>query len=81
MLLMGRIKEILVKFAQNICVDCLQEATQCVRELSSENHHHFVYNSINHVLERSSQSRKQAGHLLHDLVHGSVISVESYIKG
>ncbi|XP_052760532.1 eukaryotic translation initiation factor 4 gamma 1-like isoform X2 [Mya arenaria] len=57
------------------------EATLCVKELSPENHHHFIYHAINHVLERSSQARNKTGHLLHDLVNKNVISVDNYIKG
>ncbi|XP_053379539.1 eukaryotic translation initiation factor 4 gamma 1-like [Mercenaria mercenaria] len=59
----------------------MKEAILCVQELSAQNHHHFVYNAINHVLERSSQARKQTGHILHDLVKQTVISVDNYIKG
>ncbi|WAR14177.1 IF4G1-like protein [Mya arenaria] len=57
------------------------EATLCVKELSPENHHHFIYHAINHVLERSPQARNKTGHLLHDLVNKNVISVDNYIKG
>ncbi|XP_053379565.1 eukaryotic translation initiation factor 4 gamma 1-like isoform X2 [Mercenaria mercenaria] len=53
----------------------------CVQELSTQNHHHFVYNAINHVLMRSSQARKQTGHILHDLVKQSVISLNNYLRG
>ncbi|WAR13850.1 IF4G1-like protein [Mya arenaria] len=49
------------------------EATLCVKELSPENHHHFIYHAINHVLERSSQARNKTGHLLHDLVNKNVL--------
>ncbi|XP_053379566.1 eukaryotic translation initiation factor 4 gamma 1-like [Mercenaria mercenaria] len=52
-----------------------------VQKVSTENHPHFVYNAINHVLKRSSQARKQTGHILRNLVKQSVISLDDYLRG
>ena len=58
-----------------------QEAVTCVKELPPANHANFCANALNHVLERSEVARRQTGHLLHDLVKNSIITVDSYIKG
>ncbi|KAH3705650.1 hypothetical protein DPMN_080727, partial [Dreissena polymorpha] len=63
-----------------VCVDS-QEAQDCVKEISEVNHGHFVSSAMNHVLERSSQSRKLTGFLLHWLVKQQIISMDSYISG
>ncbi|XP_045163528.1 eukaryotic translation initiation factor 4 gamma 1-like isoform X2 [Mercenaria mercenaria] len=68
-------------FDEYFAIQNMKEAILCVQELSTQNHYHFVYNAINHVLERSSQARKQTGHILHDLVKQTIISVDNYIKG
>ena len=61
---------------------CLQEAVLCVKELESPNNiYYFVEMSLNHVLERSSQARRQTGQLLHDVVKQNVLSVDAYLKG
>ncbi len=67
----------------NTGVLCLQEALECVRELttSPSTLHRFVDTAINHVLERSSQARRQTGTLLHDVVSKKIISQEVYLKG
>ncbi|XP_052211936.1 eukaryotic translation initiation factor 4 gamma 1-like isoform X2 [Dreissena polymorpha] len=59
----------------------VKEAQDCVKEIAEANHRHFVSSAMNHVLERSSQSRKQTGFLLHGLVKQQIISVDSYISG
>lgn len=52
-----------------------------VKELSTQQHHHFVLFAIYTVLERSASARKQTGQLLHDLIKQSVISVGSFFEG
>lgn len=59
----------------------MKEAVTCVKELPPANHANFCANALNHVLERSEVARRQTGHLLHDLVKNSIITVDSYIKG
>jgi len=60
----------------------IKEAMLCVQELQEQkNIWMFVTTTINHVLERSEKARKQAGHLLHDVVKRNFISVNDYLKG
>ncbi|XP_064642911.1 eukaryotic translation initiation factor 4 gamma 1-like isoform X3 [Lineus longissimus] len=60
----------------------IKEAMLCISELEEQkNIHVFVTATINHVLERSEKARQQAGHLLHDVVKGGLITVADYLKG
>ena len=54
----------------------------CVSELKDQqNIYLLVTTTLNLVLERSEQARKQAGHLLHDVVKDNLLSVSDYLKG
>ena len=59
----------------------LQEAVTCVKKLPPSNHAQFTASALKHVLERSQAARRITGHLFHDLVKTSVVTVDSYVQG
>lgn len=60
----------------------LQDAIECTNGMeSSKLLHIFVVRALELFLERSAQSRKMTGNLMHDLVERNVLTVDQYLIG